>query len=204
MALLLTALLLAAGPDPVTVRASAAALPCATAAGQAFERSTGRRVVVEAGAAGGDVLVAAAVEMTRAVESGAAVDGSDVSLARIPWVVSLPGGNPQGIRTLQDLDRNGVEIAVPAGPAAYEARRALAGLRAARVREESDAARLRQAAVALVPLSLAGAAEVLKVDVPPLVIEAALAKDAAHPEAGRELLRFLTSEEGQKAFAACG
>jgi hypothetical protein len=205
MAALLAALLLAAGPEPVAVRTSEALVPCVLAAGKAFQQATGRALAVEAGLRGGqaDVILAFGVEMTRAVEGGTAAD-SEVSVARIPWVLSLPAGNPAGIHTLQDLDRDGVEVDVWAGPAAYEARRALDGMRSARVREQEDVDLLRRAPVALVPLSIAGSGERVKVDLPALVAEAALARGARHPDAARQLLRFLGSEDGQKAFASCG
>ena len=206
MAALLAALLLAAGPEPVAVRASEALVPCVLAAGKAFQQATGRAVAVEAGLRGGqpDVILAFGVEMTRAVEGGTAADGSEVRVARIPWVLSLPAGNPAGIHTLQDLDRDGLEVGVWAGPAAYEARRAVDGMRSARVREQEDIDLLRRAPVALVPLSIAGPGERVKVDLPALVAEAALARGARHLDAARQLLRFLGSEDGQKAFASCG
>ena len=62
---------------------------------------------------------------------------------------------------------------------------------------------LREAAVALVPLSLAGAGERLAVDVPPIVVRAAVATEPARPADARALVAFLASEPGQKAFAAC-
>src|SRR5262249_18106906 len=131
MSPLLAALLLAPAPapEPLAVRASEALVPCAAAAGRAFERASGRPVAVQPGLVGtsADALVASGIEMTRAIEGGAAVDGSEVSVARIPWVLVLPTGNPAGIRGLSDLDREGVAVEIPAGAAAYEAKRALDG-----------------------------------------------------------------------------
>src|SRR5262245_50128715 len=103
-------LLLAGAEAPLKVRASEAVAPCVRAAATAWSG----RVELEAGslmaASAADVLVAASgVEMTRAVESGRALDGSEVEIARIPWVISVPRGNPEGVLALKDLARPGVD-----------------------------------------------------------------------------------------------
>jgi molybdate transport system substrate-binding protein len=155
-------------------------------------------------ASAADVLVAASgVEMTRAIEGGKAVDGSEVAVARIPWVLSVPRGNPEGLSALADLARPGLDAVILAGPAAYQARKAVAGVAPGRLRESSDVATLRSARVALVPLSLAGAGDHIPVDLPPLEARAAVATGTSRSEEAAAFVRFLGSEEGQRAFAGC-
>jgi molybdate transport system substrate-binding protein len=189
---------------PLRVRASVEAAPCVAAAAAAY----GHAVAVETGAlrepGAVDVLVGSGVEVTRALEGGDAVVGSEEQVARIPWVLSVPPGNPQGIAGLADLARPGLEVAVLDGPASYEARRALAGHPAVRARQSRDGGALRRAPVALVPLSLAGSGTRIAVDVPAIPIGAAVAAHAARPAEARAFVTFLASEKGQAAFAACG
>jgi ABC-type molybdate transport system substrate-binding protein len=196
----------AAGPaSTIEVRATEAVAPCVEAAARTYELASGVRVAVETGKASADgradVLATTAIEMTRALESGRAVAGSEQDVARIPWVLSLQHGNPLGVHGLADLERPGLEVAVLAGPAAYEARRAL---RSSAVRETSDARTLRAAPVALVPLSLAGSGVRLPVDVPALEARTAVLTSSDRPEAALAFVRFLASERGQDAFASCG
>jgi hypothetical protein len=193
--------------EQLRVRVSAAVAPCVTAASQGW--SGGRRIALETlglrdpGPA--DVLVGPLVEMTRALEGGEAVVNSDVDIAVIPWVLSVAAGNPLRVKGLADVREKGVDLVVLGGPASYEARRALAGAGTSRVREESDRATLRAAPVALVPLSLAGGGERIAVfEVPPLRISAAVGAHAAQTERAQEFVRYLGSEAGQRAFAACG
>ena len=197
---------LAAGERVVRVRASEAVAPCVEAAAARWSVA-GQRVSVERGlltARGFDLVVGSAVEMTRAVESGAAIEGSEVDLARIPWVLSVPSGNPDRLSGLADLERTGHEVAILAGPEAYEARRALqATLRAERIREVGDRKSLDASGVTLVPLSLARG-QTVSVDVPPLLTRAALAESAPHAAMAKTFLQFLGSEAGRSAFAACG
>ena len=104
---------------------------------------------------------------------------------------------------LSDLARSDVEIVMPAGAASYEARRALAEQGAARVLETSDAARLRSAPVALVPLSLAGPGKRVSVDVPPIRVGAAVGSRAPHAAEAAAFVGYLGSENGQRVFATC-
>jgi hypothetical protein len=191
--------------DSLRVRASPAASPCTEAAGREWQAVAGRRVAVEAGAlrdeGDWDVLVGSSVELTRALEGGAAAFDSDVEVASIPWVLHLSADAP--IRDLDDLARSGVEPALLAGDAAYEARRALAEHKVGRVRETSDSSRLRAAPVALVPLSLAGSGRRVAVDVPPIRVGAAVGARAHRPDDASAFVRYLGSEAGQQAFAAC-
>jgi len=193
-----------AGQGVVRVRATTAVAPCVEAAARAYSTPS-RRVVVETGRladATADVLVGAAVELTRALEGGAAVIDSDAEVARVPWLLVVPAGNPQALRGLADVDRAGVEVWVAGGPAAHEARRALQKLAPERAREASDGAVPRGAAAALAPLCLAGPGERLAVDVPELVVQAAVSAGAARPVAARDFVAYLASAAGRRAFAA--
>jgi len=207
-AILLLALAPAAaseGGDALQVLASSVATPCAEAAGAAFEAESGRRVTVSRGglreAGEWDVLVGSSVELTRALEGRDAVSDSDVEIATIPWVLHLPAGGT--VRSLDDLARSGAEAVVLGGDAAYEARRALADHNVGRVRESTDERRLRSAAVALVPLSLAGPGERVSVDVPPVRVGAAVGVRAGHVEDAAAFVRYLGSPAGQQVFATC-
>jgi hypothetical protein len=199
----------AAGADrstsPLRVRASSLVAPCVEAAVRAWPSALGAvQVESEAPTAPGptDVVVASSVELTRALESGRAEVGSEVDVARVPWVVQVRPGGPASVRRAADVAASGAEVTIPDSPAAYEARRWAAEKGGGRVREGNGRA-LREAAVALVPLSLAGAGERLSVDVPPLVVRAAVAAEPAWPAEARALVTFLGSEPGQKAFAEC-
>ena len=191
------------GDPAVRVRATTAVSPCVLAAARAYEKKG--RVVVETGtlgdAATADVLVGAAAEVTRALEGGAAAADSDAHVARVKWVLVVPEGNPNQIQGLADAERAAVEVWVAGGPAAYEARRAVEKLAPARVREASDGAVPRGAAAALAPTCLAGPGERIKVDVPDLVVEAAVSAAASRPEAARDFVAFLASPAGRRAFA---
>jgi len=191
--------------DALLVRASPAPAPCVQAAGRAWEASGGRPLSVEPGGLRDpgrwDVLVGASVELTRALEGGGAASDSDVDVALIPWVLSVAPGS--SVRGLEDVARSGVEATVLGGDAAYEARRVLAEHGIGRFRESSDAARLRSAAVALVPISLAGSGEHIGVDVPPIRVGAAVGARSGHPDDAAAFVRYLASTAGQQAFAAC-
>ncbi len=195
---------LPAADAPLNVRASLEAEPCVLAAASAYSRP----VAVETGALRGpgpaDVLVGSSVEINRALEGGDAVVGSEEALARIPWVLSVAPGNPLKITGLADLTRPGLEVVVLGGPAAYEARRALTERQAERVRESRDGVALRRAAIALVPLSMAGGGEKVAVDVEPIPVGAAVSVRSTRLAEARAFVSFLVSEKGQGAFVACG
>jgi accessory colonization factor AcfC len=197
-----------AGDAPLLARATAATAPCVRAAAEAYSGATGRRIAVETGAlrpvGAADVVVGADAEMTHALESGEAVDESEAEVARIPWVLSVSSGIPLKVEGLADLETSGVEVAVLAGEEAHEARRALSRVPEGRVRATADAAALRAAAVALVPLSLAGPGTRLKTDVRPLTVSAAVTARSARPTQARAFVQFLASDPGQRAFTACG
>lgn len=194
-----------AADGSLRVRSSVVSAPCVEAAGRAWATDGGQAVAVETGglrdAGDWDVLVGSGVELTRALEGGDAVIDSEVDIAHIPWVLQLSSGGD--VRTLSDVVRSDTEIVMPAGPAGYEARRALAQEGTARVRETTDAARLRSAPVALVPVSLAGSGRQVEVDVPPIPVAAAVGVRARHGEDARAFVRYLGSETGQQVFATC-
>lgn len=191
------------GDTVVHVRATAAVSPCVLSAARAYEKKG--RVVVETGslaqADGADVLVGASVEVTRALEGGTAAADSDAEVARVKWVLVVPEGNPNQIHDLSDAERAAVEVWIAGGPAAHEARRAAQKLAPARVREAADGAVPRGAAAALAPACLAGPGDRLAVDVPDLVVEAAVSAAASRPEAARDFVAFLASPAGRRAFA---
>ena len=204
------ALVLAGAPtapalEPLRVRASAALVPCAAAAARGFPSA---RATVSAGGfrdlAGADVFVGADVEVTRALESGAAALRSEADVASVPWVLAVRDGNPSGLGGTPDLARTGAEVWVLGGLAGYAARQALSGLDPERVQESEDPQALRAASVALVPLSLAGPGERLAADVPALVARAVVVEGSRRAEAARSFVTFLASEPGQRLFAACG
>jgi Bacterial extracellular solute-binding protein len=197
-----------AADSPLVVRVSPAAAPCTRAAARAWEASRGAPVSLVVGALPGtdhaDAFVGASVELTRVLEGGAGALDSEVSVATIPWVLAVAAGTPPGVRSLSDLGRAEEPVALLGGPAGYEARRALAEKGGARVRETTEAEELRAAAVAIVPLSLAGPGERHALDIRPIRVVAAVAEQTPRPEAARAFVRFLGSETGQKAFSACG
>jgi hypothetical protein len=184
------------------VLSSAVSTPCVEAAGRAWGV---RPLSVETGSlrdpGDWDVLVGSGVELTRALEGGDAVIDSDVGIADIPWVLHLSSGGD--VQSLSALVQSGVEITMLAGPAAYEARRALARDGTAAIRETTDVSQLRSAPVALVPLSLAGSGRQVEVDVPPIRVDAAVGVRARHSEDATALVRYLGSEAGRQAFATC-
>jgi len=192
--------------EPLRVRATPEVAPCVSAASPGW---SGGKVALETAGLRDpgpvDVLVGTSIEMTRALEGGQGVVNSDVEVAAIPWVLAVASGNPLRVRSLADVREKGVEVMMLGGPAAYEARRALAGAGTARVRESTDRQTLRSASVALLPLSLAGSGERIAVpEVPALRATAAVAVGAAQAERAEQFVRYLGSEAGQRAFAACG
>lgn len=189
-------------PAPLIVRASPLVAPCVEASASAYA-ARAVRIDASAGQNAADVLVAADVEVTRALEAGMALLDSDVDLARIPWVLQVPAGNPSRIAGLEDALARGLEVVLPKDPAAYEARRITAG-RGDRVREASDPRELRSAPIALLPLSLAGAGDRIPTALRPLQVRAVVLAGSKQAEAARAFASFLGSEPGQRAFTACG
>jgi len=191
-----------AGEGALRVRASEAAAPCLKAAlgvSSAFRRGTDVQVGDILDENGADVLVASSVEITRALETGLADPDTDADLASIPWVLAGSAAPAGGVAELAGTDQT---VSVPAGPAAYEARRALELVVPGRVREVAGH-ELRSAPVAIVPQSLGGAGHKVLDGIPPLLVRAAVSMRAGRKEAARSLLRYLTSPNGRRAFGGC-
>src|SRR5262245_22987818 len=92
-------------PAGLRVTASSAVAPCVVAAAGAFAAGP---VSVTTGSyrdADGDVFVGVDVEVTRALESGAAVIRSEADIATNPWVLVVESGNPRALRGTADLAR---------------------------------------------------------------------------------------------------
>ncbi|HEY7509867.1 MAG TPA: hypothetical protein VIG50_06410 [Vicinamibacteria bacterium] len=199
-----TAVLGADGAGSLRVRASAVVAPCVEAAARAFAAPAARievEVAPSLTAGPADVIVGSGVELTRALEGGAADANTDLDVARVPWVIQVRGGG-RAVRSAADLTGAGIEVAVPDSPAAYDALRWARAATGGRARPASER-ELRAAAVVVVPLSLAGPGERVATDVPPLIARAALGAETARRAEAQAFLAFLGSEPGQKAFAAC-
>jgi hypothetical protein len=207
----LLALPLAAAPSVLRVKASPAVAPCVVAAAGEYERA-GRRVAVETAAIGSpdsadgaDVVVAADQELHRVIESGASHPDLDVEVARIPWV--LAGAPGTAAPELRSLGRSGSVVRSLDGVVARETWRRLrlqgfAPARVERVRETP--LRLEAGEAAVVPLSLAGPGPVTTLDVPPLSVHALGVRASPRKDTARAFLDFLTGENGNAAFRACG
>jgi hypothetical protein len=203
----LTLLLTLAGSSPsqtsagLRLRASAGVAPCVRSAAAGFETG-GLSITIDEGDLGDlvdeQLLAGSGVEITRAIEAGLAVEGTDVDLARIPWVLRAP---PSGPQRLEDLAGRGGRIVLLGGAESYEARRALGGLPSGRVSETTDPETLRAAPLAVVPLSLAGKGPHQLLDISPILARAALTRHDTGE--GRRFLDYLTSEPGLKRFVAC-
>ena len=195
--------LLAAPPVPLRVRATETMAPCAASAARAYTLAGGPQALVETGAleAAADVLVGSGIELTRALESGAGRDDSDVAVVEVPWVLVLSERAPS-VKSLEEAAAAGVEIEVLKGPISYEAQRVLAEKTKAHVREQ-DASSLRKAEAALVPVSVAGPGRRITVDVPALRAQAAVGSGSRAEAAARAFVAFLASEAGRRSFAAC-
>lgn len=205
---------LTSAPAPLRVKASPAVAPCVAAAALEYERSTGRKLVLETAAIGSstsadgaDVVVGADQELNRVIESGATHPDLDVDVARIPWVVAgAPGTDAPDVRS---LGRSATRVRTLGGTVAREAWRILAqqGLAPERTERLSGARgplRLQPGEIAIVPLSLAGPGPVSSLSVPPITARALGVRASARKDAARAFLDFLASGPGNQAFRACG
>ena len=200
-----------AAPAPLRVRASPAVAPCVAAAATAYERATGRALLVEraglesaASADGADVVIGADAELHRIEESGASLPGLELDVARIPWVlVGAPGTPPPDLRS---LERSTGRVRVLSGTVGREARRGLDSM-ASRL-ESLPAAeappRLGPGEAAVVPLSLAAEGPAVTLAVPPLTARALGVRGSPRKGAARAFVEFLGGEPGNAAFRACG
>jgi hypothetical protein len=212
LALLATAA--GSAPAPLRVKASPAVAPCVAAAAAAYERATGRKLLVETAALfdaastdGADVVVAADQELNRIIEGGATHPDQDVDVAQIPWVLAGASGTA-GVGA-QSLGQATTRVRIMGGIVGREASRSLArqGVgadRVARLREPLAPLRLEAGEAAVVPLSLAGSLPVQSLDIPPLTARALGVRASARSDAIRSFLDFLSGEKGNAAFRACG
>lgn len=198
-----------AGPPSASliVRASPVVSPCTASAAAAFEKSTGRAVLVEtapigpaASGDGADVVVAVEEELTRVIEGGAASPEMDLDVARIPWVLV-------GAGDVSRLAASGTRVRVLGGAVGREARRSLQTLPPERVVSVREAAELRglgPGEAALVPLSLAGPGPVQPTGLAPLLVRAVGIRATPRGAAARAFLDFLAAGPGNEAFRTCG
>jgi hypothetical protein len=201
-----------AAPPPLRVRASPAVAPCVVAAAAAYERATGRALLVQtaglesaASADGADVVVGADAELHRIEESGASQPDLELDVARIPWVLVGPAGAPPP--DLRSLDRSAGRVRVLSGTAGRQARRSLEGLAPSRLEglpAGEAPPRLQPGEAAVVPLSLAGAGPVSSLAIPPLIARALGVRASPRQDAARAFVEFLAGETGNAAFRACG
>jgi hypothetical protein len=199
--------LAAAAPRALVVRISPGAAPCIEAAARDGDPSR-PRLVLNVGRLedqdDADLFVGSAPAVTRAIESGAALDADETDLARIPWVLSVAPGTLPELRALDDLRLLEVVVGMPAGPEFVEGRRALATLPEERVQEVEDPRALRTSLVALTPLSLAPTGRRIAVEgVAPLIVRGAVGTRARDVAAARGVLRFL-AEATARAPGVCG
>jgi hypothetical protein len=136
------------------LRATGSLAPCVQGVASAFAQQHGP-VSVSVGPLADrvdeQVLIGADVEITRLIESGLAMEGSDVDIARVPWVLLGPEADSVG---LEELLRSGVELSVFEDPASHEVLRALGDRPRGRITLTTDLEALRGARHAIVPLSL--------------------------------------------------
>jgi hypothetical protein len=178
------------------VRASVAIAPCMAPVIDAYNR-TGRRAVLDVGAptpiGNADVLIGDDGEMTRPLEGGAASLATAVELGAMPWVHVAR----EGFSALSHGP-----VAVLAGPAGRDARELLSKTRGA-FKDTADAAELRKAPAALVPLSLAGPGTRRLADIPPLQATAAEVVASANRAGARRFLDLLRTAESRAAIKQC-
>jgi hypothetical protein len=213
-ALALAASLAVVGAAPggaLVVKASPTTSPCAAAAADAFRRSTGGTVLVQAAtigpagsAAGADVVVAIQEELTRVIEGGESVPDLEFDVATIPWVLT---GGGTGAPDLRSLARSGARVRVLGGAVGRHARQSLETLppdRVETVRSPEGLRNLASGELALVPLSLAGPGPVTSTDVQPLAVQAVGVRGSPRAASARAFLDFLTTGPGNAAFRSCG
>jgi hypothetical protein len=191
-------------PEAVRARVTPALAPCVEAAAESYDTRAAVRVRVGGHGATreDDVFVGASVEVTRAIESGRGIEGTAVDVAHVPWVLVSRLQEPP-LDGLEDLVAARVAVSVLGGPAGYEARRFLRDIPRERLDETQDLEALRAAAVAVLPLSLASGARHATLDVAPLLARAVVLGRGADSPAAVGFVRFLGSEDGQRAFATC-
>jgi hypothetical protein len=202
---------IAVGGEPLRVKASPVTSACVEAVVAAYRSHTGRAVVVDAAAVeapdagrGYDVVVGADEELTRVLEGGSAHPDHDVDVARVPWV--LLGATP-GTQARKALAASSAKVRVVDGPVGLEGRSWLR--RTGRATVSGGVARggpvqLDAGEMALVPASMAGLAEGVAVDVPPVVVRAVGMRASRQTAGIVDFLAFMETGPGNAAFCACG
>ncbi len=191
-------LTLALAPTTLHVRASVAIAPCVAPVVDAYNRTAARRAVLDVGlpfpVGDADVVIGDDAEMTRVLEGGAASLATAIELGAMPWVHVTPEG-------LAAASASG-PVAVLGGPAGRDARALLSRSRAS-MKVTTDGGELRASAVALVPLSLAGAGQRRIADVPPIQATAAEIVASGQRPAARAFLAFLGTGEARSTLGRC-
>jgi hypothetical protein len=196
--LLVTIAPAAAGSSELHVRASVAIAPCVAPVVEAWNRKGGPRAALVVGlptpVGNADIVIGDDPEMTRVLEGGTAATATAVELGAMPWVHVTPEGLGAAAA--------GAPVAVLGGDAGREAR-VLLGRSRSRVEVTTDAAELRRAATALVPVSLAGPGTRRLADVPPVQATAAEVVASRNGAAARRFLAFLRTAEARVALDRC-
>ena len=207
---------------PVVLAASSLRVPLdgAPAARASFASSGTIATQLRQGAAA-DVAVVADPGIARALAAEGLTE-PPVTIARNAVAILVPRGNPRGVRSLRDLERPGVRVAIAAAgvPVGDYARAVLrrAGAQAVLgnvVTEEADAAGVvGKVALGEVDAGIGYASDLragrvagftlpaaVQVDVR---YSAALVRSSPHPAAARAYLEWLSGAEGRRAFADAG
>jgi hypothetical protein len=189
-----------AGParaEALRVRANEAFAPFLRPVLAAFTHDTGIEAVLDVGTPdppqGASLVVGDDSEMTRLLEGGTADVRTAFDLGYLPWVSVAPPG--LSVRSLADVTDG--RVAVMGGPAGRAARESLRGLAGDRLLVTRDAGQLAQAVYALVPRSLAGSGAHPRADVAPLVATAAVVTNGPRPSDARRLHAYLRGERAR-------
>ncbi|MDA2807888.1 molybdate ABC transporter substrate-binding protein [Nocardiopsis suaedae] len=220
------------GGAPLTVFAAASLTEVFTDLGERFEEETGTPVDFNfagssdlalqiADGAPADVFASADTRTMDDVAGDGLAEGDPRVFARNELMIAVPQGNPAGVGGLEDLAGPGARVAlcaaeVPCGAAARELLDAH-GVEVSGASEEEDVkAALTRARLGEVDAALVYATDVRSAgdDVEGVPVDGAeeaandypiaVVKDAAAPEAAREWVDFVLSDEGQGALADAG
>lgn len=185
-----------------------------------FAGSSALAASIDAGAPA-DVFASADEKNMKSVADAKNTDGTPVAFAKNTLQIAVAPGNPQGVRSLADLNKSGLKVAlcaeqVPCGAAAKTAIDA-AGVRVTPVTLEKDVkAALTKLTLGEVDAALvyrtdvtAAGDKVVGVDFPESAQAvntypiAPLAK-APNPTAGKAFVDYVLSEPGRAALTAAG
>jgi molybdate transport system substrate-binding protein len=223
---------------PIVVFAGSASQPPLEEAAQAFEKKYGLPIALHLGGSGamlsqilltsqGDLYIPGSPDYMERARSLNLIDGEETVLAFLIPAILVPKGNPQQIRTLQDLARPGLRVGM-AAPSSV-----CVGLYAVEIMVANELEHMLRAnlhgqvescakAAAMLPLGTVDAVlgwrefaawspqtmEAILLDpkeIPRLAyIPAARLRHAANPEAAEAFVAYLKSEEGQAIFHKWG